>query len=80
MGGAEGAAKAAVESGARRRASMSSPPTRRCSPPTAWRSRELAEKKGVGLKFEAAVAGGIPVIKTLRESLLANRIAASTAS
>jgi homoserine dehydrogenase len=35
---------------------------------------ELAEKKGVGLKFEAAVAGGIPVIKTLRESLLANRI------
>ncbi|MEZ5926478.1 MAG: homoserine dehydrogenase [Hyphomicrobiaceae bacterium] len=35
---------------------------------------EMAEKRGVGLKFEAAVAGGIPVIKTLRESLLANRI------
>ncbi len=34
----------------------------------------LAEQKGVALKFEAAVAGGIPVIKTLRESLTANRV------
>lgn len=32
----------------------------------------LAEEKGVALNFEAAVAGGIPVIKTLRESLSAN--------
>ncbi len=34
-----------------------------------------AEAKGVGIRFEAAVAGGIPVIKTLREALLGNRIA-----
>jgi homoserine dehydrogenase len=34
----------------------------------------LAEEKGVALGFEAAVAGGIPVIKTLKESLAANRI------
>lgn len=34
----------------------------------------LAEEKGVALNFEAAVAGGIPVIKTLRESLLPNSI------
>jgi homoserine dehydrogenase len=34
----------------------------------------LAETKGVALKFEAAVAGAIPVIKTLRESLASNRI------
>ena len=34
----------------------------------------LAEKNGVALYFEAAVAGAIPVIKTLRESLSANRI------
>ena len=34
----------------------------------------LAENKGVALNFEAAVAGGIPVIKTLRESLAANQI------
>ena len=35
----------------------------------------LAEKHGVALKFEAAVAGGIPVIKALRETLASNRIA-----
>jgi homoserine dehydrogenase len=34
----------------------------------------LAEKAGVALNFEAAVAGGIPVIKTLREALAANQI------
>jgi homoserine dehydrogenase len=33
-----------------------------------------AEAKGVALAFEAAVAGGIPVIKALREGLAANRI------
>jgi homoserine dehydrogenase len=35
---------------------------------------ELAEENGVALNFEAAVAGGIPVIKTLRESLASNQI------
>ena len=35
----------------------------------------LAESKGVALKYEAAVAGGIPVIKGLREGMAANRIA-----
>jgi homoserine dehydrogenase len=34
----------------------------------------LAEKNGVTLSFEAAVAGGIPIVKTLRESLLGNSI------
>lgn len=34
----------------------------------------LAEERGVTLNFEAAVAGGIPIIKTLRESLVGNRI------
>jgi homoserine dehydrogenase len=34
----------------------------------------LAEEKGVALNFEAAVAGGIPIIKTLREALGANRV------
>ncbi|HUW79391.1 MAG TPA: homoserine dehydrogenase [Acidocella sp.] len=33
-----------------------------------------SEAAGVTLAFEAAVAGGIPVIKTLREGLAANRI------
>ncbi len=34
----------------------------------------LAESKGVTLAFEAAVAGGIPILKALREGLGANRI------
>lgn len=34
----------------------------------------LAEKAGVALKYEAAVAGGIPVIKGLREGAAANEI------
>ncbi|MGN6548709.1 MAG: homoserine dehydrogenase [Pararhizobium sp.] len=34
----------------------------------------LAEEKGVLLNFEAAVAGGIPVIKAMRESLTGNRV------
>jgi len=34
----------------------------------------IAEDNGVGLYFEAAVAGGIPIVKTLREALRGNRI------
>lgn len=34
----------------------------------------VAESKGVSLAYEAAVAGGIPIIKGLREGLSANRI------
>jgi homoserine dehydrogenase len=33
-----------------------------------------AQKKGVTVAFEGAVAGGIPIIKALREGLTANRI------
>ena len=43
----------------------------------AWHGTELArlaEKHSVALNFEAAVAGAIPVIKTLRESLAANQV------
>lgn len=35
---------------------------------------DAAEKAGVKVLFEAAVAGGIPIIKVLREGLAANRI------
>lgn len=34
----------------------------------------LAEEKGVCLAYEAAVAGGIPIIKSLREGLAGNKI------
>lgn len=36
---------------------------------------ELAEKNGVAVNFEAAVAGAIPVVKTLREGLAGNSFA-----
>jgi homoserine dehydrogenase len=35
---------------------------------------ELAERQGVALNFEAAVAGGIPIVKTLREGLVGNAL------
>ena len=35
----------------------------------------LAEQKHVALNFEAAVAGGIPIVKTLREGLVGNSLA-----
>jgi homoserine dehydrogenase len=37
---------------------------------------ELAEAKNVPLYFEAAVAGGIPIIKAVREALIGNQIQA----
>ena len=38
------------------------------------RLARLAEENGVALSFEASVAGGIPIIKTLREGLAGNSI------
>ncbi|MEM1038551.1 MAG: homoserine dehydrogenase [Pseudomonadota bacterium] len=38
------------------------------------RLAELAEDKGLLLNYEAAVAGGIPIIKVMRESMTANEI------
>jgi homoserine dehydrogenase len=35
---------------------------------------KLAEARGASLAFEAAVGGGIPIIKTLREALAGNRL------
>ncbi len=35
---------------------------------------ELAKKKSVFLRYEAAVAGGIPIIKVLQDSLIVNKI------
>jgi len=35
---------------------------------------ELADRKGVALRLEAAVAGGIPILKALGEGLAANRM------
>ena len=35
---------------------------------------EIAEKNSVNLEFEAAVCGGVPIIRSLKEGLIANKI------
>lgn len=40
----------------------------------AVRGDDITAREGASVRFEAAVAGGIPVIKALREGLAANRI------
>ncbi len=73
MGGAEGAAKATVEAALE------------AGKPVVTANKALlakhgaalaaaAEKAGVALTYEAAVAGGIPVIKALREGLAGNKV------
>ncbi|MCZ0733439.1 homoserine dehydrogenase [Phreatobacter sp. AB_2022a] len=73
MGGAEGPAKQAVETAlGAGKAVVTANKALLAAHGTALARR--AEKKGVPLNFEAAVAGGIPVIKTLREGLVGNAI------
>ena len=55
-------------------ASMSSPPISALLASHGTEIFAAAQKKGVMVAFEAAVAGGIPIIKALREGLTANRI------
>ncbi len=74
IGGAEGAARTLVEAAL----SHGKPVVTANKSLIAVHGAELAaaaERHGAALGFEAAVAGGIPVIKTLREGLAGNRIA-----
>ena len=73
MGGSEGPARALVEASL----AAGKPVVTANKALLAVHGRELAalaERHGVPLAFEAAVAGGIPAIKGLREGLAANRI------
>jgi homoserine dehydrogenase len=73
IGGSEGAAKLAVEA-----ALAAGKPVVTANKALLARHgtelARLAERNGVALCFEAAVAGGIPVIKTLREALACNQV------
>ena len=74
IGGSEGIAKAVVE----RALAAGKPVITANKALMAHHGSELAraaEAAGVALAYEAAVAGGVPVIKALREGLAANRIA-----
>jgi homoserine dehydrogenase len=73
MGGEDGPAKASVEAALRARKHVVTANKALLAKHGTELAR-LAEKNGVALNFEAAVAGGIPIIKTMREALAANQI------
>ena len=35
---------------------------------------EIAEKRGVNLEYEAAVCGGLPIVRSIKEGLIANKV------
>ncbi len=73
IGGADGAARALVEAALERRRPVVTANKALVAVHGA-RLADAAERAGVALAFEAAVAGGIPVIKALREGLAADRL------
>ena len=73
IGGAEGVAKAVIESAIGARHHVITANKALLAHHGAGLAR-AAEAAGVTLAYEAAVAGGIPIIKVLREGLAANRI------
>ena len=73
MGGAEGAASDAVEAALSRGLHVVTA-NKALLARNGVALAALAEEKGVLLNYEAAVAGGIPVIKALRESLTGNTV------
>ncbi len=72
IGGSEGTARTLVENALSRGISVVTA-NKALIAHHGVRLAELAEKNNAVLAFEAAVAGGIPVIKALRDGLAANR-------
>lgn len=73
IGGDEGPARSAVEAALKARKHVVTA-NKALLAKHGMELAKLAETNGVALNFEAAVAGGIPVIKTLREALAANEV------
>lgn len=73
MGGAEGSAKALVEAALNAGKPVVTANKALLAAHGAGLAR-LAEAKGATIAFEASAAGGIPVIKALREALVGNEI------
>ncbi|WP_188409849.1 homoserine dehydrogenase [Agaricicola taiwanensis] len=73
IGGDEGAARAAVEAALQTGKSVVTANKALLAKHGAALSA-LAEKKGVALAFEASAAGGIPIVKVLREAMSGNRL------
>jgi len=73
IGGSDGVARAVIEAALERRRHV----VTANKALLALHGTELAlkaERAGVALSYEASVAGGIPIVKALREGLAANRI------
>jgi homoserine dehydrogenase len=73
VGGAEGVARAAVETALQNGKAVVTA-NKALLAKHGLHLGKLAESKGVALGFEASVAGGIPIIKTLRDSLAGNSV------
>ncbi|GJD98228.1 homoserine dehydrogenase [Methylobacterium isbiliense] len=73
IGGAEGAARATVEAALAAGKHVVTANKALLARHGAALAR-MAEEAGVGLAFEASAAGGIPVVKTLREALAGNAV------
>jgi len=69
IGGSDGVAKQLIETAIANRKPCRHRQQGAAGPTTARRWRWPAEAAGVTLAYEAAVAGGIPIIKALREGL-----------
>jgi len=77
MGGHEGAARSLVEAALRAKKHVVTANKALLAHHGAGLAA-LAEGNGASLKFEAAICGGIPIVKALRESLIAYEISAIT--
>ncbi len=75
VGGEEGAARSLVESALRNKKHVVTA-NKALLAHHGLALAGLAEQNGLALKFEAAVAGGIPIVKALRESLVAYPVTA----
>jgi homoserine dehydrogenase len=73
MGGEDGVAKASVEAALKAKKHVVTA-NKALLAKHGLALAKLAEQNGVALNFEAAVAGGIPIIKMLREALAANEV------
>lgn len=73
IGGAEGPARLSVEAGLKAKKHVVTANKALLARHGLGLAR-TAEDNGLALYFEAAVAGGIPVIKTLREALIGNEV------
>jgi homoserine dehydrogenase len=73
IGGADGAALAAAEAALAAGKSLVTA-NKALLAKHGMRLAALAEEKGIALAFEASVAGGIPIVKTLREGLAGNSV------